>query len=198
MSNVPYRSTFSTLRVVDSYVHLGTATSFKPFNNSEISIRSAIVRRDLAKLSTKLYKHPSFSLSHRLTMVKAYLFSKGCYNAATWPPFQVSSFKVFNSSILTVYRRITNTSFFSGSAMIQDSEVLFNFGLQAPSVLVAAARLMLFGRVFHKKQTYVFLQKTSTNTGFSEIREFRRLKCFNTSFVFGCFRTTRRFCKLFF
>jgi hypothetical protein len=62
----------------------------------------------------------------------------------------MSALKPYNNAIMNIYRYITGNQFNSEIPMISDADVLFNYNLTSPSVIVASSRLQLLGRISAK------------------------------------------------
>ena len=110
------------------------------------------MRQDLYRIKHHIFKFPYASVSHKLTLVKAYLLSKGCYHASTWPVLTKTCFTKYHKAIMDTYREITLEVFDAETnpEPLNDQEIIRKYNLVNPSVLLSLARLQLFARIFKK------------------------------------------------
>ena len=99
--------------------------------------------------------HCGNDMKRSLTIVKAYLFSKGCFQCSTWPFLSHKSFSLFNTSIFKVYRVITGKQYdpYSEEALPSDFQIIQDFDLVNPQVLISSARILLLARIILKNVT---------------------------------------------
>jgi len=151
--NIPHTvgGSHSSLRVVPTYKHVGTKAAFSKNGSGEIALRAAVLRTDLAKIRALVNNLHGLPLPKKLSYIKAYLFSKGCYHCSTWPSATVFAVKPFNNAIFCIYRQITGNQFNADRPRLSDNDLLFKYNLTAPLAIISSARLQLLGRIIYKK-----------------------------------------------
>ena len=75
-----------------------------------------------------------------------------CFHCATWPSLSTRTFTIFNEAIMDTYRTITHNNFHheDNPTPITDAQVIQNYALLKPTVLICTARIQLFARIFKK------------------------------------------------
>jgi len=141
------------LRFVTNYKHVGTKTSITCNMAEEVVSRSGMMKTDCRTNFRKVFKINGLQIHKKLYYARCYIMSKGTYQCSTWPQLNQQVFQKFHSAVMYVYRAATNK--FSGSYQnketpMSDDDLIFNFQLVSPTMVLRNARIQLFIRIIRK------------------------------------------------
>jgi len=145
------------LRFVKCYKHLGTRTSVSHDLSDEVVFRAQLMRSESQRLRKLLTRRGDMSVEKKVSIIQAYVLSKGIFQASTWPALPNSLYKRFHRSIMDMYRDTTGTFFCAGTSsdMYSDEEVVYKFNLVNPMTLIRSSRLKLFLRIVSKSPPHI-------------------------------------------
>lgn len=145
-----------SLRFVTQYKHMGTTFSVQHDSKVEVAIRSAYIISGLKKFS-KVFNSPNASITRKANIAKAHTLTGGTYQCGTWPELSKPAFVKFHHTIIKVYRIVTGNLWKSmeGANIFCDQDIVFNYKLVTPSVIIRFSRLSLFFRICKKSVTIV-------------------------------------------
>ena len=146
----PPRGPGQVLQIADACKHVGThmvaASSMLP----EIKVRMASMLQALWPLRKKLFCRTDTPKNTRVLIARAFLFSKGTFQSATWPSLQSREAVAFHSPIMGVFRDIALGSHKSLNHSITDDEILQSLEVLAPLSMLKLVRINFFARVITK------------------------------------------------
>jgi len=147
----PVDASSPVLRFVPLYKHMGTKTCL----GSEVAHRCAIVCT-ACKSFSHIFKNELVSDSKKVSVVRAYLVSKGAHNCSTWPALPPHLSAKFHHAIMSVYRKALGLTVSAANAhlpIVPDDEIISEYGIVAPLNLIRCARMQLFVRILMKSPT---------------------------------------------
>ena len=133
------------LLATTSYKHLGSLVVTTGSHMPEITAKSQAMIGTLKPISSKVLSNPRVSVEKRLIIAKAYLFSKGLFQASTWHNLNVGETKKVHSTIMRVYRVILRVHR-PGSRHLTDDQVIEELEAMSPISLIVALKLSFFVR----------------------------------------------------
>jgi len=114
------------INVVDAYKHVGTQCSVSASIRHEITNRVAIMSSESRALR-KILRKAALPLNRKINTMQGYIFSKGLFQAGTWPALPPVQYKRIHSCILRLYRDVTRqywSNTFDVSSMFSDNDVI--------------------------------------------------------------------------
>ena len=134
------------LRITRTYKHLGTVTSSDMSMQPEISSKTAAMRNAVDAIKGNFLYCPSIALEPRLLVLRSLVFSKGLFQAGSWPILYVSELSRLHKQIMCIYSSMVDAGI-SVEARRSHSCLLKIDGVVAPFVLLVCLRVRLFVRV---------------------------------------------------
>ena len=114
--------------------------------SDEVAFRVPILKSEASVLRRIVFGGVGggrLSTGKRLHIAQAYVFSKGLFQAGSWPKLPVKLFAKIHCAIMYVYRCVAGKRF-SPDLCISDDAFLAEFQPQCPMTLLRQLRLMLF------------------------------------------------------
>ena len=145
---IPFRSLDLDLLlpVTRSYKHLGTISSSDCSMQPEITKKLATIREATKAIRGDFLHRPHINLDSRLLILKVLIFSKGLFQAGSWPLLYVSELSRIHTCIMDVFSSIVDAGV-ARSARRSHESLLTLDGVLAPFVLLLVLRMKLFVRV---------------------------------------------------
>ena len=135
------------LLATDLYKHVGTKVpngkSFLP----EVRCRMAIMSESAQPIRVKVLNNSKVPLTRRVLFLRALLFSRGFFQAATWPVLVTSEAQALHSGTMRVVRYVYGGFNPSSPSFVSDADVLKHVSLPAPINMLRIARVSLFFKV---------------------------------------------------
>ena len=102
----------------------------------------------------------------KIHLIQAYLLSKGTYNCGTWPELLAGQYAKFHGAILGMYRNVAGHFYVPGgvSNLFSDDDLIFEYNLINPMILLRMARVALFMRVLRKSPPSLLELASCTST----------------------------------
>lgn len=153
---------FSSLRVVNSYSHVGTSSPAGYNMCDEVTKRNAMMRSEARNLCKHALRIGTIPTVKKIGVVQAYMLSKGIFQCGTWPMLPDVLYKRFHTTILNVYRNATGSYFKLAkdadggvgvdvsSIFNDDDDVICQHGFICPRTMLRLARLSLLCRIIRK------------------------------------------------
>jgi len=137
------------LLFVKTYKHVGTKTPFDSHMGQEVASRCGVMFKTCARLNKPVLGNRRIAIGKRLAILQVYVFTKGMFQASTWPTLDTGTMRRFHHCVLSMYRKVTGHSHGNpyGLEVINDSDVLFEYSLMCPNTFLRLARLSLFARL---------------------------------------------------
>ena len=138
-----------TLLVSRAYKCLGTRTSFAASISDEVKGRVGLLRSDMRTYKHRLLANPVVPIDRKALLVEALMFSRGLYQASTWPVVDGAAYRHLHAAVMGVYRSMCNDYWTRHSPpRMTDHEVLEAVGCPGVGALLRKSRLMAFVRFF--------------------------------------------------
>ena len=145
------------INIVDAYKHVGTQCSVSPSICHEITNRVAIMNSESRALR-KILRKTALPLNRKINAMQGYIFSKGLFQAGTWPALPPVQYKRIHSCILKLYRDVTRqywSNTFDVSSMFSDSDIIYEYGFMCPMTMLRYFRMSLFSRIVTKEPPHL-------------------------------------------
>jgi hypothetical protein len=173
------------LRFSESYKHVGTNTSTSGDLGHEIAIRVPILRSGAEAMRKSIMCNARLPLTKKLHIAQAYIFSKGLFQAGTWPALSVRLYTKMHHAIMYVYRCIAGIKY-DPNVLLTDDAVIAEHELICPRTVLRQLRLSLFMRVCrsnHPKILACLIKLVSVQGSWSHsVFEDLRWLCWHESF----------------
>ena len=137
----------SHLRVVDSYVHLGSELGADGNPFGDVSRRLAGASASYSPVATKVFGSWQIDISTKLTLASSLVFSRLLYNVQTWSKWSVAAYRRLNAMYMTVLRRISGKCRYNSSCDVSDRDVRSYLNMPSLQCLIIRSRLSLLGAV---------------------------------------------------
>ena len=134
------------LHVTRTYKHLGTVASADLSMQPEISSKIASMRNAVKAVKGDFLSRPSIPLEPRLLVLNTLVFSKGLFQAGTWPLLYVSELSRLHKQIMSIYASIVDAGIHVASRRSHDLLLQVD-GVIAPFILLTCLRIRLFIRI---------------------------------------------------
>ena len=130
--------------------HIGTR--FGVNLNAEVFSRCGIMSQGAGTLQKKVLQNSSIKLEKRLAILSAYIFTKGTFQCSTWSDLSPTASKRFHGAIMKLYRYTIGIHHGNskGSIDINDEDILYQYKITNPSIMIRVARLSLWSRILCK------------------------------------------------
>ena len=147
-------------RFVKKYQHVGTILSVDLNMCDEITKRCGMMRAESRSLCSKILKCSSIPLVKKISVLQAYILSKGTFQCGTWVALPDVQYKRFHKCILDIYRSICGKNYKPGggndsehvdvTSMFSDDDVIYEHGFINPRTMLRLSKLTLFSRIVYK------------------------------------------------
>ena len=115
------------LLFVKCYKHVGTKVLFDSQMGEEVIARCSVMLQTCSKLNRKVLGNRRIAINKRLAILQIYAFTKGMFQASTWPMLSHGQMKKFHHCILIMYRKVAGhfhgNSY--GCAVMSDSDLMY-------------------------------------------------------------------------
>ena len=129
------------LRLVDSYVHLGSVVTFSASPAADAKAKAHAAAQPFDRLRKTLLRNPELSAAEKVELVRSLIIAKVAYGAALWTPRSTAEFHLCHGVLAKywrfAFRPITGLS----SVLLSDSEVCQALGTLAPDELLCTERV---------------------------------------------------------
>ncbi len=144
-----------SIKVVDTYKHLGTQISFKGMN-FELAFRCGLMRAETCKLRSIL-RNSELNFYKKINLIQAYLLSKGTFQCSTWAALSKSFYRRFHGCVMGMYRDALGDYHTPCSIndMFSDDDIIYNNSLIYPYTMIRMSRILLFVRIIRKNPPFV-------------------------------------------
>ena len=136
------------LRIVRSYVHLGTSTSPSGSHALEVSRRTQSMLHAYLPLAKSTFGEPSFPIKTRLLLAESLLFTRLTFALGSWDPLPLGLKRSMEAARMRVFRMILGE--FRKEGGLSDRAVREKLGVCSFDVLVRRHRLLYASRVAGK------------------------------------------------
>ena len=96
------------LQVTRTYKHLGTVASADMSMQPEITSKMTAMKNTVKAVKGDFLARPSIPLEPRLLVLKTLVFSKGLFQAGTWPLLYVSELSRMHKQMMSIYASIVD------------------------------------------------------------------------------------------
>ena len=158
-----------SIRVVPSYQHVGTLSPAMSDISDELSKCVGMMRCESQSLAKNVLRVKSIPLKGKVSVMQAYVLSRGTFQCGTWPVLNSVQYKRFHSCILKIYRDASGNYFKGGSNecepcepsgfsvmnMFNDDDIVYTYGFMCPQTILRLARLALFYRIVVKSPPWL-------------------------------------------
>ena len=119
--------------------------------SQEVVTRAAIIR-GCARALKPVLSNPRLALSKKLSLVKAHIFASGLFQCSTWGPLSTPLYSKTHAAVVQVYRIATKHVFNPASVnfIFSDADLISEYGLVSPMVMIRQSRLSLSARLAAK------------------------------------------------
>ena len=90
------------MRFVRIYKHVGT--KYAENISDEMYHRAATMSSELQRLKKHVFRDGKITIQTCVSIIKGYVFSKGCYNCGTWSGINSNAYAKYHAIIMNVYR----------------------------------------------------------------------------------------------
>eukprot|EP00973_Karenia_brevis_P013986 1898355-Karenia_brevis.AAC.1 len=136
--------TLHTLKVVDSYKHLGTSSVSSAGVHPEIKRRMKSMSSDIRPMARCVLHNTSLDIGVKSTYATAYLISHGYYNAGTWPKLTAAEHRSLHAGTMKIYRHMILQKH---NDHLCDLEILRSANAYSPLALLMIHRISLLVRM---------------------------------------------------
>ena len=136
------------LRIVRSYVHLGTLTTPCGSYAQEVSRRTQSMLHACLPLAKSTFGEPSFPIKTRLVLADSLLFTRLTFALGSWDPLPLGLKRSMEAARMQVFRMILGE--FRKEGGLSDNAVREKLGVCSFDVLVRRHRLLYASRVARK------------------------------------------------
>ena len=136
------------LRIVRSYVHLGTLTTPSGSYAQEVSRRTQSMLHAYLPLAKSTFGEPSFPIKTRLVLADSLLFTRLTFALGSWDPLPLGLKRSMEAARMRVFRMILGE--FRKEGGLSDRAVREKLGVCSFDVLVRRHRLRYASRVAGK------------------------------------------------
>eukprot|EP00973_Karenia_brevis_P069598 9677735-Karenia_brevis.AAC.1 len=143
------------LRVVLQYKHMGPLLTANSHVGQEIVSRLNSMFTHMPAFVRQVLKNPSASFRTKLLLVQSHLFSKGFFHSGVWPKLSSRNLTKLHHAVMLIYRRIAGAPF-DIEHILTDDDVIAEFGVLHPTVMIRWSRLLFFGRLVTKAPPFMF------------------------------------------
>ena len=129
------------LRIVDSYVHLGSAVSFSASPTADAKAKAQSAAHPFDRLRKTLLRNPELSKAEKVELVRSLILAKLTYGASLWTPRSSAEFNACNNALAKfwrfAFRPITGLS----STLLTDTEICHALGTLAIDEVLCMERV---------------------------------------------------------
>eukprot|EP00973_Karenia_brevis_P088110 12217633-Karenia_brevis.AAC.1 len=93
-----------TVNVVHCYKHLGTGLSIFSSMNTEVKTRCGSMAGEVKVIKKTVLRSACLPLGAKAVIVQSLLFSRGFYNASTWPALNTALYKKLHHTVMDIYK----------------------------------------------------------------------------------------------
>ena len=90
------------------------------------------------------------SEQRRLNIASAYIWSKGLFQAGTWPALTAAQYKPLHHAILAVYRAVAGQDGHFDN-LFSDDDIIYRLHVMCPATMLRCMRMSLLARVLKKR-----------------------------------------------
>ncbi len=137
------------------YKHLGSMIAANGSMAAEVSARIAATWATVKSLCAQFYKAAEVSSGVKAKTVAPFLWSRLCYNAATWSPLTAGQFKRLNGVYLKCIHLAANTAKEDYQDPLINSKVLAKTSMVPLSLFLRLGRLALLPRLLRVAPPYL-------------------------------------------
>ena len=143
-----------SLRVVDTYKHVGTKTVAAATSDTEAAQRACIIRAETRALRKRVLSNTAVSVERRMTVLQLHILSKGLFQAGAWESLSPNALRRIHAAVMFAYRIVADAAYSGTAPTLTDQEVLRLTKAVAPINLLRLARILLLMRVCAKNPAY--------------------------------------------
>ena len=137
------------------YTHVGTG--FGANLSAEVFARCGIMSQGAGALQKKILQNTSIKPEKRLAILSAYIFTKGTFHSCTWSDLSPTASKRFHGALMKLCRFTIGTYRGNevGNVNISDCDLLYQYNITCPEIMIRVARLSLRSRILCKAPVFV-------------------------------------------
>ena len=114
-----------------------------------VAVRTAIIRQQAHSLRKFVLRWPQISIERRLNVASAYIWSKGLFQAGTWPDLPCNIYKLVHHAILSVFRAVSGIDGHFAN-LFTDDDIVYKLGVMCPQTMLRCLRMSLLSRFLGK------------------------------------------------